>query len=143
MNTAPSPQLINTVDAPTSPTLILENSAEGYSQCLPQHGVGEVSQGAISLRELQAHAAHCHLLMQLAKARCRPELHSAQDEEDFRAWSKAKEEAQAAVLAARRALHKDQEMTMGGEWTDEVLDRSGAYFDVPAGAVRRRMGGAK
>jgi Zn-dependent peptidase ImmA (M78 family) len=98
---------------------------------------------AISLRELQAHAAHCHLLMQLAKARCRPELHSAQDEEDLRAWSKAKEEAQAALLAARRTLHKDEELTMGGEWTEEVLNRTASHFDVSAQAVRRRMGGGR
>jgi hypothetical protein len=35
----------------------------------------------------------------------------------------------------------DDELTFAGQWTDEVLQRSGAYFDVPAAAVRRRTRG--
>lgn len=44
-----------------------------------------------------------------------------------------------AVLQAESDL--DDEMTFSGRWTDEVLARAGAYFDVPAAAVRRRMRG--
>jgi hypothetical protein len=36
---------------------------------------------------------------------------------------------------------REQELTFDGPWVDEVLARSGAYFDVPAAAVRRRMRG--
>ncbi len=38
----------------------------------------------------------------------------------------------------REALERLDSMTFAGDWTQEVLARSGAYFDVPAAAVRRR-----
>lgn len=101
-------------------TLQGDSSALGNRSPLLLPVVGAVLPSAISLRELQAHAAHCHLLMQLAKARCRPEIHSAQDEEDLRTWSRAKEEAQAAVLAARRVLHDPDHLSFHGEWTCEI-----------------------
>jgi hypothetical protein len=73
----------------------------------------------ISLRELQSHVAACHLLMQLAKARHRG-THSPQDALEAAEWSKAKDEAEAALLAARRALHDTADLTFHGEWTCEI-----------------------
>lgn len=107
---------------PAIPTdLQATSGAVGVCRSTPQQDVSQVRLGReVSLRELQAHVAHCHLLMQLAKARCRPELHSAQDDEDFRTWSRAKEEAQAALLAARRALHDPDHLDFHGEWTCEI-----------------------
>lgn len=35
----------------------------------------------------------------------------------------------------------DDELTFAGDWTAEVLERAATHFDVPAAAVRRRMGG--
>ena len=32
------------------------------------------------------------------------------------------------------------ELTFDGDWTDEVLRRAGAYFDVPAAVRRRTLG---
>ena len=104
---------------PTIPVNLQATSpAEGVCESTPVTDVGQIRLGCVvSLRELQAHAAHCHLLMQLAKARCRPEIHSAQDEEDLRTWSKAKDEAQAALLAAE----VEQRITEGVD-----------YFQSPA-----------
>jgi hypothetical protein len=55
------------------------------------------------------------------------------------------------AIASRTREHKARmtaridrlidELTFGGQWTDEVLNRSATHFDVPAAAVRRRMGG--
>jgi hypothetical protein len=56
-----------------------------------------------------------------------------------------------AAIASRTPEHQARieadiarridESTFQGEWTQEVLARAGAYFDVPAKAARRRMGG--
>jgi hypothetical protein len=53
-----------------------------------------------------------------------------------------------AAIASRTPEHQARieadiarridESTFQGEWTQEVLARAGAYFDVPAKAVRRR-----
>ena len=52
------------------------------------------------------------------------------------------QQADIAVGDVRRD-ESDDGLTFAGAWTDEVLARAGAYFDVPAAAVRRRMGGMK
>jgi hypothetical protein len=45
--------------------------------------------------------------------------------------------AQAGISDAERL----DELGFDGLWVDAVIERSGAYFDVPAAAVRRRTRG--
>jgi len=47
-------------------------------------------------------------------------------------------EHQAAIEA--EIERRIDELTFGGRWTEEVLSRAAAHFDVPAAAVRRRTG---
>lgn len=87
---------------------------EQQSSEIQTEDVGHSAQG-LSIRELQAHAASCHYLMQLAKARYRGSKSLADAQEAGR-WMVLKEQAQSAVLAARRAQARADELTMAGEW---------------------------
>jgi hypothetical protein len=89
-------------------------------QTVSQLDVGAVAHDAyVSLRELQAHVNATHLLMQLAKARYRGSK-SLQDATEAAEWATANDSAQAALLAARRAVAEADHLTMGGEWVSEV-----------------------
>jgi hypothetical protein len=112
-------------------------SSVATNQEKAQPAVSEVPQG-LSDEELVAHIADCHLLMQLAKARWRGSK-SSQDANEWFVWAQAKRNA----IEARQAVYRERmadESTFQGEWTQEVLARAGAYFDVSPAAVRRRMG---
>jgi hypothetical protein len=113
-------QAVTPVDAPQQ---VAQNPL--FSEC------GEVAKKAasdiglpvpapfIAIRELEAHVAETHLLMQLARARYRGSK-SLQDATEAAEWATAKAAAESALLAARRALAKADELTMGGEWVDEL-----------------------
>lgn len=81
---------------------------------LPRESVSAVRH--IGIRELEAHAASCHYLCSLAKARYRGSKSLADAQEAGR-WLVLKEEAQKAVLALRREQFNADELTMAGEWT--------------------------
>jgi hypothetical protein len=104
----------------------------------PRTGVvSEVPQG-LSDEELVAHIADCRLLMRLAQARFRGS-HAAKDLQDAEFWEARMDDG----IKARQAVYRERmadESTFQGEWTQEVLARAGAYFDVSPAAVRRRMG---
>lgn len=77
--------------------------------------VGRSAQG-LSIRELEAHAASCHYLMQLAKARYRGSK-ALPDAQEAGRWLVLKEEAQKAVMALRREQFDADHLDMAGEWT--------------------------
>jgi hypothetical protein len=103
--------------------------------------VGQTAQAGISDAELVAHIADCRLLMRLAQARFRGS-HAAKDLQDAEFWEARMDEgikARQDASIERKAAEAQDGLTFAGKWTDEVLARSGAYFDVNPAAVRRRM----
>ena len=86
---------------------------------LPRESVSAVRH--IGIRELEAHAASCHYLMQLAKARYRGSK-ALPDAQEAGRWLVLKEEAQKAVLTLRREQFDADHLDMAGEWTAEVRE---------------------
>jgi hypothetical protein len=132
---------------PSAPTGALQadshitDSADVGNQPKPIQSVGEGAQAGISDAEIVRHIADCRLLMRLAQARFRGS-HAAKDLQDAEFWEARMDEG----VKARQAVYRERmadESTFQGEWTQEVLARAGAYFDVSPAAVRRRMGAIK
>jgi hypothetical protein len=132
---------------PSAPTGALQadshitDSADVGNQPKPIQSVGEGAQAGISDAEIVRHIADCRLLMRLAQARFRGS-HAAKDLQDAEFWEARMDDG----IKARQAVYRERmadESTFQGEWTQEVLARAGAYFDVSPAAVRRRMGAIK
>jgi hypothetical protein len=93
----------------------------------------------VSAIERELDDAIRHLATQSALAEDRGDIGSAMElSRRMAAAIKSRTPKHVARLDAE-ALERLDGLTMGGNWTDEVLERSGAYFDVSPAAVRRRM----
>jgi hypothetical protein len=129
---------------PSTPPLpeapMLPESQETGCKASLQGEVGKntAAMSAISDAEHVAHIEDCHYLAQLAKARFRG-THSPADAAEAARWEQAKSDAIKARQQAAIERKEADEATFGGNWTREVIERSGAYFDVDPAAVRRRM----
>jgi hypothetical protein len=115
---------------------MLQESQETGCKASLQGEVGEIAQAEQELddaiRELQTLAA---------LAEDRGDIGTAMElSRRMAAAIKSRTPEHVARLDAE-ALERVQELTFDGPWVQEVIERSGAYFDVPARAVRRRVGG--